>query len=109
MQIDLPRWNVIGGIVVPNLVGAVHRLGRLEFEVELTARLLELEAAHDDSGAWPETLPGDDQSVACPADRWIYDVAPDGSAELALDRAPAWPAQGGHVQVSSFRVGAPAD
>jgi hypothetical protein len=99
LKIDLPRWNQIGKIVVPNLAGAVHPLGRLELELELTARLLELERS--------ASSPGDARSDACPRDRWIYETGEDGSMGLGLDREPDWSGQRGHGPVSRFRL-APA-
>jgi len=92
LDLSVPRWNVIGGLVVPTLGGTLSRLARLELDRELTLELIELERARrKNGGAWPDALPGGDRSEACPRDRWSYEVAADGAMTLAFGREPEWP------------------
>lgn len=92
LNVPIPRWNAIGAMVVPSLGGALERLARLELELELTVKLLDLDAARrSNGGAWPEALPGGEISRACPGDRWVYETTPGGGMTLAFSRDIAWP------------------
>ncbi len=96
LQVEVPRWNLVGGLVNPQIGDALDRLARLELDLELTVRLLDLEQARRDAGGvWPDSLPGGDASTACPRDRWVYEVAGDGSMTLALERETRWPKRHG--------------
>jgi hypothetical protein len=91
LQVPVPRWNVLGDLVVPDLGGALDRLARLELDVELTRRLLELEEARRAAGGeWPASLPGGEVSSACPKDRWDYELSPEGGMTLAFHREISW-------------------
>ena len=106
LNVPIPRWNAIGGIIVPNLGGALERLARLELDLELTVKLLELDAARRaHGGAWPELLPGSHVSRACPRDRWVYEATPGGGMTLAFSREISWPDLRGHVLPASFAAG----
>lgn len=92
LQVEVPRWNLVGGLVNPQVGDALDRLARLELDLELTVRLLDLEQARRDAGGvWPDSLPGGDASTACPRDRWVYEVAGDGLMTLAFERETRWP------------------
>ena len=105
LDVPIPHWNLIGDGMVPNLTSAVYRLARLEVDLELTAKLLELETVRDArQGSWPVHLPGLDESFACPDDRWIYEVGGDGTASLALSRKVEWPDQLGVILPTEFRL-----
>jgi preprotein translocase subunit SecG len=106
LDVPIPRWNAIGGIVVPNLRGSLERLARLELDIELTVKLLELEAARRSSGGdWPESLPGGHVSRACPGDRWVYEATPDGGMTLAFGREISWTDLKGHKLPTRFAAG----
>jgi hypothetical protein len=105
LEIPIPRWNVLGGLVVPNLGSALDRLARLEVDLELTARLLDLEQRRlDDEGSWPDSLPDGERSIACPKDRWIYDITDDGTMTLALARELTWSELRGHKLPTEFTI-----
>ena len=54
LDVPVPRWNLLGDLVVPNLSDTVDRLRRLELDIELTVRILEIEAGRRaNSGVWP--------------------------------------------------------
>jgi hypothetical protein len=92
LDVPIPRWNFIGGIVVPSLGGALDRLARLELDLELTLKLIDLDRARRaNRGTWPRALPGGDVSTACPKDRWVYNVSPDREMTLAFNRELSWP------------------
>ena len=105
LDIPISRWNVIGKLVVPNLSGALDKLARFELDLELTLKLIELE--HERRGndeVWPHTLPGGDVSSACPQDRWVYDVSPEGKMTLAFNREITWPALRGLSLPTNFTI-----
>ncbi len=96
MDLPIPRWNLFGGQVIPSIANAVDRVARLELDLELTARVLQAGAARrENGGRWPASLPGIEQSSACPDDNWIYEVSPDGTMTIAFDREISWPNQVG--------------
>ena len=87
LEIPLPRWNVVGNFWRPNLGGILHRLGRLELNRELTAKVLDLDRARrGNGGAWPANLPVAEPSEACPRDNWSYEVTPEDAMIVALNR-----------------------
>lgn len=103
MNIPIPRWNLFGEQIVPSIAHAVDRVARLELDLEMTAKLLEADAARRaNGGRWPLSLPGIEESSACPADRWIYNVAPEGAMTLAFSREISWPGQTGAVLPTRF-------
>jgi len=105
LEIPIPRWNILGGLVVPNLGNALDRLARLEVDLEFTARLLDLEQRrHGGEGEWPDSLPDGEASIACPKDRWIYDVTDDGTMTLALARELIWSDLRGHKLPTAFAI-----
>ena len=62
-----------------------------QLQMEMSRRLLEIDAARRRSGAWPEFHADWSRSESCPGDRWIYET--DGEvASLRLDRTPETPA-----------------
>lgn len=103
LAVPVPGWNVVSPVMVPDLSGAVERLARFELDLELTRRVLELEAARAASGRWPAELPGGAASSACPRDRWIYAPA-DGGMRLGLEREPSWPELMGPDPPPAFRL-----
>jgi hypothetical protein len=106
LDVPIPRWNVIGGIIVPSLGGALERLARLELDLELTVKLLELDTARRaNGGEWPESLPGSHVSRACPRDRWVYEATPGGGMTLAFSREISWPDLRGHKSPARFAAG----
>ena len=105
LNVEVPRWNVIGGIIAPTLGNALERLARLELDVELTARLLELEAARSEGGGWPDPAPEFEASRCCPEERWDYRVGPDGAMSIAFSREIDWPNATGPVLPLEFSIG----
>jgi hypothetical protein len=91
VDMTVPRWNFVGRFALPGVSGVVERVARLEVDLELTAKILELRAARDaNGGAWVASLPGIESSRACPRDRWLYEVDRGGGMSIALDRAIDW-------------------
>jgi hypothetical protein len=106
--IPVPWWNFIGRVAASDFGNVPDRLGRLEVDLELTAKLIEINAARENNGGvWAPTLPGIERSAACPRDRWLYDVGADGKMTIALDRALAWTDPRGVVLPTRY-VSAPA-
>lgn len=106
LKLTIPRWNVLGNTLFSDMTGAFDRLASLDLDLELTAMLLELgQARSAGEGAWPVSLPGMEESTACPGDRWDYELAPDGSMALALSREVSWPTQKGLVLPTRFAAG----
>lgn len=98
LEVEVPRWNLIGDIVVPTNVGAaVDRLARLEVDLELTARILELDTARTADGTWPDSVRGSSRSEACPNDAWVWSVSDDDELTIALSREVVWPDQHGAI------------
>ena len=85
--------------VLPRFGDAMSRLARLELDLELTARLLELRAA---GGDWPDD---DRPSRVCPEERWVVSAAADGRRTLALSRDVDWPDLRGARLPTSLSVG----
>jgi hypothetical protein len=91
LDLSIPDWNLVGGMV-PNFSGIHRRIAQLELDMELTVKLIELEQGRRaNGGAWPDTPQGIADSRACPGDRWIYQVSPDGEMTLAFSREISWP------------------
>lgn len=99
MNIEVPSWNIVGEMMVPNLGSAIDRLRRLELDIELTVKLLKLERERErNGGVWPRRLPEIEVSAICPNDRWIYRADPEGDAmSLAFSREISWPDQMGQI------------
>jgi len=103
LHVPVPRWNLLGDLVVPNLSDTVDRLRRLELDIELTVRILEIEAGRRaNSGVWPGVVPGIERSTACPDDRWIYEVGPGGEMSIGFSREISWPGQTGMILPTRF-------
>ena len=97
LKIPIPRWNKIGGQMVPNLASAIGRLARLELDLELTR--LGLQAAADrraNGGKWPASLPDGVPSTSCPRERWTF-TRTAGDLEIAFPRDISWPGQRGTI------------
>lgn len=89
LNIPVPRWNLFGEILVPNLANAIHRLSRLELDIELTRLTIQ---AKRNPFADGEITP----SLACTADSWETSVR-DGELRIAFSRGIEWPNQHGAV------------
>jgi hypothetical protein len=88
-EISLPPWNVLRMGGPDSLEAVLDRLARLEVDVELTRKILEADAARRADGTWPESIPGIEQSKACPHDRWLFTVEA-GAATIAFHRPLRW-------------------
>ncbi len=103
LNVAVPRWNLFGNWVVPNMGSAVDRVARLELDIELTTKLLEIEEARRaNDERWPESPSGIEQSSACPDDSWIYEVTPEGTMTIAFSREISWPDQQGTILPTRF-------
>jgi hypothetical protein len=88
----IPKWNLIGGAVMPDFADLPGRSARLELDLELTTKLLEARTARrENDGRWPESLPGIGRSLACPGDHWLYEATPDGAMSIVFSREVSWP------------------
>lgn len=94
---EIPRWNIIGGIAIPNLSNAWLRVKYLRIQMELTQKVLELKTVRDAHGAWPVQVPGIEKSF-CPQEHWTYTVMPDGTMSIAYSGTPP-----GEKVVKGFR------
>jgi len=96
----------VGEVLVPNLADVPYRLARLELDLELTVKLVDLRTARSEAGGrWPESVPGIDRSSACPEDHWDYTVEPGGGMTLAFARQISWPNKAGVVLHTRFSAG----
>jgi hypothetical protein len=96
LDIPAPFWNPFGDLVRPSFDGVLDRLARLELDLELTGRVLQLESTQ-----WDEWV---EQSSACPRDSWRYEAGPDGSMSIAFSREISWPDQIGAILPTRFSV-----
>ncbi len=94
---EIPRWNVIAKVGVPNLTDAWLRVKYLRIQIELTQKVLELKATRSANGAWPVQVPGIEKSF-CPQEHWTYTVMPDGTMSIAYSGTPP-----GEKVVKGFR------
>ena len=85
-----PWWNLASDKVAPGSASGLERVARLELDVEMTSRILEIEAVRAKTGAWPRALPRGEDSSACPGTSFVYEIEEDGTMLLALDREPRW-------------------
>ncbi len=88
--VKAPRWNAFGEIITPNLGAPIERLARLELDTELTARILELRSLRDAEGGWPDPLPANWSTAACPEDRWIVERAEQDAITIRLGSERDW-------------------
>ncbi len=96
MNIPVPRWNKISEIMVPNLAGAVHRVARLEVDLELLRISVEADAARRADGVWPTPDGGRQSSAVCPDDLWVYEPTGEG-IDIFMSRELQWPNQKGPI------------
>lgn len=91
LEAPLPWWQRAIPDPLPDFTGSIERLARLEVDLEMTAKILEIEAMRraGDEG-WPERIPGIERSSVCPDDSWTYSRAPAGSVSLGFDRELSW-------------------
>jgi hypothetical protein len=103
LHVPASRWNLLGDLVVPNLSGAVDRLRRLELDIELTAKIIEIETdRRANSGVWPGAVPASERSTVCPDDRWVYEIGPGGEMAIGFSREISWPEQKGIILPTRF-------
>ncbi len=103
LQISLPRWNLVGGLILPDMTREIHSLARFELDRELTARVIELR------GGVRRTVSESRDSEVCPKDRWVQDAGADGAVELRLSREVTWPNQTGLVLPNHYSIAPPSD
>jgi hypothetical protein len=89
LQESIPWWNLTARNLLPSGNG-LERVARLELDLELTIRLLELETVRARTGTWPKALPRGERSSACPGLTFVYDVAEDRTMTLALSMEPGF-------------------
>lgn len=101
LDIVASRWNTFGGLMMPQLTDAVHRVARLELDLELLLLASEADAARRSDAAWPGPDAADRPSIACQGDRWTYTATAEG-LKIALSRDVDWPQQMGAVLPQSI-------
>lgn len=79
-------WNVLGQLAIPNFSPVWKRARRLQLELELTRKILEVKEMAAKEGKLPESLPNTESAV-CPGYEWVYEVSGDKSS-LGLMPAP---------------------
>ena len=84
----LSIWN--RSWIVDGFGGTLSRVARIEVDNELTWKILDIRAARDRAGQWPEGLPDLTVSAACPSRHWLYSITKD-QASLTLDPPVQWP------------------
>jgi hypothetical protein len=90
LEIPIPRWNLVGDQLVPNLTNAMGRLARLELDLELTRLLLVTDAdRRANGGEWPSDNPVDLPSTTCPGEHWRLSHTA-GRVEIAFSREIHW-------------------
>jgi hypothetical protein len=105
LNVPVPRWNLIGQIIVPNLGNAIDRLRRLELDIELTGKLLQLDIERRaNGGEWPTRRSSLEVSTSCPDDRWILRAGDDDSMTISFSREISWPEQIGTVLPTRFKL-----
>lgn len=91
LELKPPAWNLLGRITFGSLDDVPRRVARYELDLEMTAKLLDLQRAREElGGRWPESLPGIEHSRICPDDSWLYEAVPGGEASLAFSRDVEW-------------------
>ncbi len=103
LQISLPRWNLVGGLILPDMTREIHSLARFELDRELTARVIELR------GGVRRTISESRDSEVCPKDRWVQNAGTDGTVKLKLSREVTWPNQTGIVLPNQYSIAPPSD
>jgi hypothetical protein len=97
LEIPIPRWNLVGDQLVPNLTNAMGRLARLELDLELTRLLLVTDAdRRANPGEWPSDNPVDLPSTSCPGEHWRLSHTA-GRVEIAFSREIHWEDQRGAI------------
>ena len=88
-----PWWNRLEDSLQAGF-SATGRLLRLQLDLELTRHWLALNLERARSGHWPAELPLGGASAACPEERWLYHVSPEGEVEVRLSRSFPAPMHG---------------
>ncbi len=83
---EIPRWNVIARIGLPDLTDVWLRAKYIRIQTELTTKILEIKAARAAGGAWPAQAPGIEKSF-CANEHWVYSVDRNGWMSLAYSGA----------------------
>jgi hypothetical protein len=105
LNVPVPRWNLLGRLIVPNLGSSLERLARLELDTELSLKVLEVDSARrSNGGQFPRTVEGIADSAACPEERWEYYVDPSGKMTILFSRELTWPNQPGTKLPTRFTV-----
>ena len=83
LTIELPRWNRLGDVVLPNLLNAVTRAARAEVDIELTTQVVNLRESRRNRSPVA--------SATCPDAAWEVALDPAGNAGIGLNRELGWP------------------
>ena len=87
---SVPEWNVVGGLAADGTIRGIGQswasAGRVDLDAELTATLLEIEAAGK-GGPWPPNVPPIISAV-CPGLVWTYAVDADGTMSVTPSITP---------------------
>jgi hypothetical protein len=104
---EIPSWNIIARIALPNLGNAWVRLRYLRIQTELTQKVLALKAQRSAGGGWPPA-PGGIETSFCPGARWSYSATPDGGMSLAYSSPTPARDLRTFTPVHEYREAAPA-
>lgn len=78
---DVPWWNIIGRIALPNLTNSWQRVKYYDIQAELTRKVLAIKRARGADGKWPAEVQGLLESK-CPEQKWTYSISPEGEMSL---------------------------
>ncbi|MDQ7006822.1 MAG: hypothetical protein Q9Q40_06285 [Acidobacteriota bacterium] len=98
-----PWWNRLEDSLQAGF-SASRRLLHVQLDLELTRQWLALDELRREAGSGPLRLPPAGDSEACPGERWIPTVLPDGGVALRLSRALP-PPPGGWAPPLRYRTG----
>jgi hypothetical protein len=81
---SIPRWNIIGRIAMPSVVRAWTTFRELDFDRELTERVLLARAERTTSGRWPGA---GGASQVCESVSWDYETT-SGALDIRPSERP---------------------
>jgi len=82
----MPRWNILGRIIVPNIARAWGTGVQAAYDVELTRHVLAARGGQGEASETPPRALG--TSTACPGVKWQQVVRADGSVSIYPDHDP---------------------
>ena len=108
LNIPVPWWNRIGAMLVPSIESTVKRVAHVQLQLEMSRKLLEIDAVRRKTGRWPVLEEDALESEVCPGDRWLYEARGD-VATLRLNRQPEVENERRFPATWSFSIQMPGD